>query len=341
MYCCPNCFNDWFLKTFIIEQSTRKGTCTFCESENSELLNPGDLEEKFVGVLNTYEPTEDGQLLHELIQQEWKSFNLPTVKIQDLLIEIHGYEYQTNPSFFDAPVSSSIDNSSGLRLESEWDNFIDYIKHQNRFFSSDALDLDRIKLLFEEQKIEYPRGKTLYRARISNSKLPTDKMGAPPKKLASPGRANPMGIPYTYLAHDIDTTLYESRASLLDMVTVGEFKVKNKVKLLSMRDIDSFSPYQGEDNVGDFLSYKVFLNRLEKALSTPVRREDKDLDYIPTQYICEFVKNNGFDGVEFRSSLHQEGINVVIFDGENVECRRTCQIQINSILIEHEMIDNF
>lgn len=37
------------------------------------------------------------------------------------------------------------------------------------------------------------------------------------------------------------------------------------------------------------------------------------LDYIPSQYLCEFIKHSGFDGVVYRSSV-SDGINLALFD---------------------------
>jgi hypothetical protein len=37
------------------------------------------------------------------------------------------------------------------------------------------------------------------------------------------------------------------------------------------------------------------------------------IDYIPSQYLCEFIKNSGFDGVVYRSSV-SDGINLALFD---------------------------
>ena len=37
------------------------------------------------------------------------------------------------------------------------------------------------------------------------------------------------------------------------------------------------------------------------------------IDYIPSQYLCEFIKKIGFHGVIYRSSV-SEGINLALFD---------------------------
>ncbi|WP_439287803.1 RES family NAD+ phosphorylase [Lonepinella sp. BR2904] len=44
------------------------------------------------------------------------------------------------------------------------------------------------------------------------------------------------------------------------------------------------------------------------------RRYYSELDYLPTQYVSEWIKSMGYDGIEFRSSLHKNGMNLTIFN---------------------------
>jgi hypothetical protein len=45
------------------------------------------------------------------------------------------------------------------------------------------------------------------------------------------------------------------------------------------------------ENLEDFLIYKSFINQLDIELSKPYNSEDKELEYLPTQYISEFIKS--------------------------------------------------
>lgn len=38
------------------------------------------------------------------------------------------------------------------------------------------------------------------------------------------------------------------------------------------------------------------LTELSKEIAKPLRRSDSTLEYLPTQYISEFVKSQGYDG---------------------------------------------
>ena len=44
------------------------------------------------------------------------------------------------------------------------------------------------------------------------------------------------------------------------------------------------------------------------------------MDYIPTQYICNFVKIEGYSSVEYNSTMRKSGINLTILDENLFSC---------------------
>ncbi len=71
----------------------------------------------------------------------------------------------------------------------------------------------------------------------------------------------------------------------------------------------------------EFISFRPYLLKLGDELSKPVRRQDVNLDYLPTQYLCEFIKSElGFDAVEYKSAMNPEGHNLAIFNDSKLEC---------------------
>ena len=70
----------------------------------------------------------------------------------------------------------------------------------------------------------------------------------------------------------------------------------------------------GEDTLAAMISRNAFLQCLNTALSVPVRREDADIEYVPTQYVAEVIKDAGYDGILYASSLAHGGKNTVLFD---------------------------
>ena len=62
---------------------------------------------------------------------------------------------------------------------------------------------------------------------------------------------------------------------------------------------------------------------------------DSELDYIPTQFICEFIKIfTNVQGIKFRSSLHNTGSNLVLFNQETMKCRSVKKVQISKVNIK-------
>ena len=49
-------------------------------------------------------------------------------------------------------------------------------------------------------------------------------------------------------------------------------------------------------------------------MSKPMSRWDSELDYLPTQYISDFAKACGYDGVQYSSTFDKESYNVALFD---------------------------
>lgn len=68
-----------------------------------------------------------------------------------------------------------------------------------------------------------------------------------------------------------------------------------------------------------------------------MRRSDSALDYVPTQYISDFVKSIVHDGVpeyagiEYKSVMHDDGYNLALFEPDLFECIETEVYRIDAI----------
>jgi len=91
MHCCPNCFSDSFLQDHIKAVSNKTGKCSFCKTDNINLISPGVLIDRFEPLLNLYEKNEDGRPLNKLLEEDWSIFRIQKHEIQqNLLQEISG-----------------------------------------------------------------------------------------------------------------------------------------------------------------------------------------------------------------------------------------------------------
>ena len=339
MNCCVNCFADQGLRSRIEAESKGRGSCDFCSSKDVPILVCEGLSDMFeqIFVLYTNHATAILSLkkdisvaLHEHIDHYWPSlFNQDLLKTKDIKHLVNqigrgwgGYE----DILFEQPVELQIYLNGNVEDEVydlQYDTFAKEIKDQNRFFISQTLDLDLLESVFSRFAKTYPKETLFYRARISEDELPLDKLGKPPKEITTPGRANPIGIPYLYISDQEKTTLYETRVSLHESITVGTFVLHTPISVISLKDIALYGPFEIQDRgfeIEEFIKIRSYLLKLEEELSKPVRKQDVNLDYLPTQYLCEFIKSLGFDGVEYRSAMAEGGYNLAVFNDKNLEC---------------------
>ena len=160
----------------------------------------------------------------------------------------------------------------------------------------------------------------------------------PPSELATPGRANPEGISYLYLSSDIETIMYETRSSYIDYVCVATIRSKEEQQIISLKDIQRMDPFSMEDN-HDSILYNSKLTRLiSRSLARPLRRFDSKTEYVPTQYICEYIKSLGMDGIEYGSAMHPDGFNYAFFDGGKFKATQVKVHEIDSFRLSHHVV---
>lgn len=209
-----------------------------------------------------------------------------------------------------------------------WDIFVDSIKNKYRFHTDmfvKSILKDYCPYLVRVLK----KGNIYYRARISSADgFKINEMGAPPKKIASAGRINPEGMSYLYLADRPDTTVYETRASLHDYICIGKFELIKDISVINLTGLDQISVFNPEL---DYLFHAINRGHLKKneELAKSVRSSDSDLDYLPTQYICDYIKSirldenveeKAYQGIMYKSTMISYSYNIAIFDPTVFEC---------------------
>ncbi len=312
-FCCPECFDDRGLRDQLFPSlDPGHGTCDFCGTTDTQLVEPSKLANYFELLVNVYEPSENGKSLVEWMKDDWQLFSHQRMDIahaKELLGEILDDGEIVRSSF--APSVSYI--SEGL---AQWDKLRDEMMYANRWFLDVAIDLDRLRQLLD-MLLAPPLPRQWYRARIrtEDEAFPIEKMGAPPKRRSSHGRANPAGIPYLYLGSLPDTAAAEIRPHTGEVACVADFMIPEikAVDLRSPRKLVSPFILTDASEIGQLRADLPFLERLGEELTRPVQPAGAAIDYIPSQYLCEFIKKSGFDGVVYRSSV-SDGINLALFD---------------------------
>ena len=151
------------------------------------------------------------------------------------------------------------------------------------------------------------------------------------------GRVNPTGISILYLSDSKETTLYEVRAGVYDFVTVGSFKLLKDIEVINLANIDRISPFIGVDYGFDFTQYAINIEHLKmiaQEIAKPLRN-DNVLEYLPTQYISDYIRSKGYDGIEYISTMYKSGINLAVFDPMLFKCTSTNVYDVKSILYSY------
>ena len=253
----------------------------------------------------------------------------------------------------------------------DWKEFTRYLSGTNRFILSDYWKkfVDNIVSTAKKRAKTLKKGKKLVRARIGTRWIQFDdddeqpypisphEMGPPPKQLATAGRSNSEGIPYLYLATEIETAIAEIRPWIKSEVTIGFFEIISDLKIVDTSDDkpkNSFFLYESL-NIGkvDFNIRKKPNHRytsaekeeyiwgdINSAFSRPISPNDSPLKYLPTQFLSEKLKIEGYDGVAYRSSLNEKGYNITLFDPQKAKCLACRMYEIKKITYDFEESGN-
>ncbi len=352
MNCCTNCFESNYINGIILNNKT-VGNCDYCKSEEISIYEASELSIFFKAIIDLYEVDKEGgkkielQVVADFSNKVFTQKLIEAACVKNLIIDILKDDIEDYRNILDNDVSLKYRNSDIEEviikpLSLSWDKFSEEIKSVNRFHFVNALDLEKLKSLFKHFEKSVPKGKKYYRARISNNTkgFPLEEMGNPPNHFAKSGRANPQGISYLYLASDITTTLFEARASLFDYVSVGTFRLEDNISIVNLSRLtyDVFRLAELE-SLEEVMIHSSFIDKLEQELSKPRRKNDSELDYLPTQYLSELIKSMGFDGIEFKSSLYTEGYNLAIFYPEKFKCLDVNIYDIEKIKLEYKRLE--
>ncbi|MFK7780489.1 MAG: RES family NAD+ phosphorylase [Candidatus Gracilibacteria bacterium] len=323
--CCEECFPSDYLKD-MIRYGDVIGNCSFCSSKHTYVYNPLELSLIFKNLLDLYIISDDGDSIENKLDIDFPD-EIFSSKVNSNKKELLKKILSQDLEDYNAKLTNKVILDESLvtdnTLVNTWEGFINEIKEVNRFHIQNTLNEENLKKFFSRLVSDKQIGEFFFRARKSDiGGYPIEKMGKPPKNKSIHGRANPKGISYLYLANNSDTTFYEVRATLLDNVTIGKFKLNENITLIDLREnsYNDIIQLADSEDLGDFLKIKAFIKRLDSELSEPYNHDDKELDYLPTQYISEFIKSLGYKGIIYNSSLSPKGYNLVIFDGSELEC---------------------
>ncbi len=312
--CCEKCINDKIIHGIIKKEGIVIQVCSICGSKNVKIIRIDYIVDYFEMLLEIYDEDDvNGTNLALLIQNDWEIFFNQEIASK-LIPKIVPYSIRKK-------YRHKLDIQS---VEEVWENFKTEIKHNNRFFLKfNDFDIERFREWLNELAIHNFSKRLLYRARISEDKklIEAAKMGKPPAQFVkNGGRANPVGISYLYTATDRSTAIAEVRPHKGDVITIAKIKIINKLRLADLRNPrKSTSPFSKESEETLFIfKYISLLQHFAEELSKPVLPRNAYLEYLPSQYLSELIKDAEFDGFIFKSSVGK-GSNIVLFYDTKVD----------------------
>ena len=279
------------------------------------------------------------------VPKKWNIFkNIDSTQIYKILFTLSSELYNEEPFLFDEPVvDSSFDdekfvNENSILKNADWSNFVNTLKHKNRFHTN-CVNIENLNKICTYIRKPYKKGNKFFRGRIINDVGYTaDNMGAPPPDKATAGRANSAGISRLYLATNKQTALHELRAGAFDSITVGEFELLKDITVVDLKMLDKISPFIEELDPRLLLINRECLNKINEEICKPLRKNDSTLDYLPTQYIVDLIQsfmNEGeseYNGVEYKSTLNSDGVNLAIFDTTLFCCKSVQDYEVKELI---------
>lgn len=342
MVCCIECFKDTEIRA-AIEMVGHIGDCPICKNKNTWVYDSGqdadktNVEEMLDSILELYVPEselpklypeDEKMLVEDRLLKDWSIFSGSPFEVKQIVSEYVSEALDLDsritmervgiPQLFDETYL----NNNSIMGKYSWDVFKKYLRNENRFHSK-YINLEILESVLKETEAIIPSGTKFYRARVSGKKGYSRKeMWAPPDDVASPGRANSKGQSCLYLCSHKKTTVKEIRAHAFDYVTIATFKLNRNVRVLDLSSIVHSSPFYTENDKVAYLVNESTLRQIQNDLAKPMSRLDSDLDYLPTQYISDFAKFLGYDGVKYFSTFDRTSYNVALFDSSACDC--TC-----------------
>lgn len=340
--CCTSCFDDEFIREYIRGNSSQTGDCDFCGSKRRRLIDVRELADYFQNLIGMYDESDNGYTLISLVQDEWMVFS-------DKL-----HCAGESGGLLESIVNSNWDDDSG---EPPIDANNTYVKHEtledienwDSFCESVAEDPDaepKFGELFEEGLVlaeeTMPAATILHRARLgwaglnaTYKRVPYQgaDIGAPPATKAGPGRANRAGRVVLYAAESELTAVSEVRPARGYWVSTCQIRTRKALRLLDLVDgIPRINPFTKE-SLAWYVEFNELLGRFAEALSTPLARSDDIADYRPSQKLCEYVEQLGYEGVRYPSALAENGVNIVFFDPSQLDVLDSRLVEVTSIRV--------
>lgn len=324
MELCDNCVAESWWQVGQRESAGLEGVCDCCGRRVRELLPAARWGAEVAELLDLYEKAENGKSVAEAVNRHWSV--IPNLKCLTSFLR-------------DAAPGHPVLDYQAVRLRGDdfderWDEFAEHIRHASRFRVKAPWQQDLMADALSGQRLELLKGTRLFRCRSIDGAVPgLDQMGAPPRELATPGRANPRGVPYLYGALEEETAISEMRRGRGAQLALARGVLGGDIEVVDLASLEVPDFFLADDPLKS-ARMLTHVRHFAEELGRPMHRDDRELDYLPTQFLAEHIRDQGFDGIIYPSSLAPCGKNIVIFRHEVFEVVSVATIEIRESVFE-------
>ena len=230
----------------------------------------------------------------------------------------------------------SSDYKEALKI---WENFCYEIQHRNRFTVAETTEGRILRKCFNDIKerdysMKSYNDMEFFRARkgdwktgICNERM-NKEFNKAPEDIVSDGRGNAKGISYLYVATDEDTAISEIRPMVGDVITIATVKIPadSLKRIFSFEMLEQYEIHMSNQLIKDTVA-KNLMYIINREMSKKI---DNSLDYLPLQFIIEYLKVLGYSSFAFKSS-RSTGFNYIFFPETKIEVLNTKVIEVYDI----------
>lgn len=372
---CTECAQNQELKTFVAKNATPDCICTLCLEANHpccSCADTPDLKNIFKALIRINYNEED-------YNRHWGGHDSPTTLLTEpneiidysRIVSVQP-DWESGLELLDHELSAIpypeidkgiciyagyTDGQQNMLLQAikDWDasSLVDLRRNLQKVNAHEleAAFREQLDRLVDPCEALVPMGATYYRARIGYKRLDLDQtkvfngtptyvpyangeLAAPPPPIASAGRLNRQGVSYLYVGSSRETAISEIRPHPGHLVSLGRFEAVRDLKVL-----DFSKPTFLDFPLNDLgLEQFDLTSSIDRDLSKPITPERRAA-YVSAQFIADLVRQYGFDGVLFQSSV-STGTNLCLFDPllMNFVAGSASLFRTRSVIYQHEEV---
>ncbi|WP_114604246.1 RES family NAD+ phosphorylase [Staphylococcus sp. EZ-P03] len=372
MKICEKCFRNSEIKEILKNSNAPIGQCDIDPSHKNVHIFDTSIENETLQVvrdclrpiLDIYSISSDLPenysieklyTLSHALRNDWAIFNVEDPQIKEIVISLFKNDNDVDSRLFEQQVGARILTDKTFLKENlilknnDWNLFCEELKYNQRFHNN-MISLQNLKVFIEATRISIPVHEFnsqiphLYRARIVDFISQQSEIMAPPKDAVTPGRLNAQWIRVLYLSTSPTICVDECRPKHNDIVYVGEIQLKDNNKLdkkslliADLSDFTSKSLNRGLEEVSKYYVNYDVIKQIQNGISEPSSSQGQD--YIPFQYIADFIKSLGYDGIKYSSIFDTTTFNYMFFEPELFECKYWSKKIVTNVSLKLENTD--